>query len=229
MRLARTTGYRLQVRELIKQALRSNARSRDLEELRREAVACMGDALFDADQFERRLFMRGDIPAGVAFSQDDEVLAIAAEKLGILRLWDVAVNREVAVLDCPHASGALTFTPDGRYLIASSGEAVRLWTPWETSEKVTLHGHAGGIPGIASNRDGTLLASAGKDRTVRIWDAARGRLIKTFSDFRGPAQAVAFTPDGGRLVTAEPIRPGHLTQRSRFLSAATGSPRRIGP
>jgi WD40 repeat protein len=168
------------------------------------ACACSeGIALFDADQFERRLFMRGDIPAGVAFSHGDQVLAIPAEKLGILRLWDVAVNREVAVLDCPHASGAVTFTPDGRYLIASSGEAVRMWTPWETSEKVTLPGHTGGIPGIACNQDGPLLASAGKDRTVRIWDALLGRLIKTLSGFRGPVQSVAFTPGGGWLVTAE--------------------------
>jgi WD40 repeat protein len=168
------------------------------------ACACSeGVALFDAAAFQQRLFLRGDIPTGVAFSPDDQVLAIPAEKLGSLRLWDVAVNREVALLDCPHANGAVTFSPDGRYLIASNGEAVRLWTPWVTEEKVTLPGHLGGVAGIASNREGTLLASAGKDRTVRIWDAVSGRLLKTLSDFRGPVQAVAFGPDGHRLVTAE--------------------------
>jgi WD40 repeat protein len=168
------------------------------------ACACSeGVALFDAGEFQRRLFLRGDIPTGVAFSPDDQVLAIPAEKLGALRLWDVAVNREVAVLDCPHANGAVTFSPDGRYLIASNGDAVRLWTPWVTEEKLTLPGHLGGIPGIAVNRAGTLLASAGKDRTVRIWDPASGRLLKTLADFRGPVQAVAFGPDERRLVTAE--------------------------
>ena len=107
------------------------------------------------------------------------------------------------MLDCPHANGAVTFSPDGRHLIASTGDAVRLWTPWATDEKLTLPGHLGGIPGIAVNREGTLLASAGKDRTVRIWDARSGRPLKTLTDFRGPVQAVAFGPDAGRLVTAE--------------------------
>ena len=168
------------------------------------ACACSeGVALFDTAEFQRRLFLRGDLPTGVAFSRDDQVLAIPAEKLGAMRLWDVAVNREIAVLDCPHAGGAVTFSPDGRYLIASSDGTVRLWTPWATEEKLTLPGHLGGIPGIASNRKGTLLASAGKDRTVRIWDAASGRLLKTLADFRGPVQAVAFSPDDRRLVTAE--------------------------
>ncbi len=168
------------------------------------ACACSeGVALFDAAAFQQRLFLRGDIPTGVAFSPDDQVLAIPAEKLGSLRLWDVAINRELALLDCPHANGAVTFSPDGHYLIASNGDAVRLWTPWVTEEKLTLPGHLGGIPGIAVNRDGTLLASAGKDRTVRIWDAVSGRLLKILSDFRGPVQSVAFGPDGHHLVTAE--------------------------
>ena len=80
---------------------------------------------------------------------------------------------------------------------------MRYFDPWVTDEKITLTGHLGGIPGIAVNREGTLLASAGKDRTVRIWDSASGRPVKTLTDFSGPAQAVAFAPDGRRLVTAE--------------------------
>ena len=168
------------------------------------ACSCSeGVALFDTSEFRRQLFMRGDIPSGVAFSPDDQILAIPAEKLGALRLWDVAVNREIAVLDCPHANGAVTFSPDGHYLIASNGDAVRLWTPWVTDEKLTLPGHLGGIPGMAVSREGTLLASAGKDRTVRIWDAVSGRMLKTLTDFKGPVQAVAFGPDSRRLVTAE--------------------------
>ena len=59
---------------------------------------------------------------GSRSAADDQVLAIPAEKLGSLRLWDVAVNREIAVLDCPRANGAVTFSPDGRYLIASNGD-----------------------------------------------------------------------------------------------------------
>lgn len=168
------------------------------------ACACSeGLALFDASEFQRRLFVRGDLPTAVAFSPDDQVVAIPVEKLGAMRLWDVGVNREIAVLDCPNAGGAVAFSPDGRYLVASSDRAIRLWTPWTTAEKLTMPGHLGGIPGIASDRKGTLLASAGKDRTVRIWETASGRLRKVLSDFRGPVQAVAFSPDARRLVTAE--------------------------
>ncbi len=123
-------------------------------------------------------------------------------------------------------NGALTFSPDGRYLDRLEWDAVRLWTPWMTDEKLTLPGHLGGIPGIAVNREGTLLASAGKDRTVRIWDAASGRLLKTLSDFRGPVQAVAFGPDDARLVTAE------FNGDLRIWDIATGTvriPSRSGP
>ncbi len=141
-----------------------------------------------------------------------------------MRLWDVAVNREIAVLDCPNAGGAVAFSPDGRYLVASSDRAIRLWTPWTTAEKLTLPGHLGGIPGIASDRKGTLLASAGKDRTVRIWETASGRLRKTLSDFRGPVQAVAFSP--GRPPAGHgrvPGRPADLGHRDLEGRTAAGS------
>jgi WD40 repeat protein/tRNA A-37 threonylcarbamoyl transferase component Bud32 len=162
-----------------------------------------GVALLDAEQFQRRLFVRGDFPSGVAFSSDDQVLAIPAEKLGAMRLWDVAINRELAVLDCPRASSAVMFSRDGRYLIASNDDAIRIWTPWATDEKLTLSGHLGGIPGLAASPTGALLASAGKDRSVRIWDAAQGRLVRTIHGFHGPVQAVAFANDERRIITAE--------------------------
>jgi WD domain, G-beta repeat len=78
-------------------------------------------------------------------------------------------------------------SPDGRYLIASNGDAVRLWTPWMTEGKLSLPGHLGGIPGIAVNQEGIVLASARKDRTVRIWDTVSGRSLKTDDRRRRPS------------------------------------------
>jgi WD40 repeat protein len=58
------------------------------------------------------------------------------------------------------------------------------------------------VNGIALNADGTRIASAGEDRTVRIWDTNTGVNLMTLRGHEQDVWTVSFSPDGKRIVSA---------------------------
>jgi WD40 repeat protein len=63
-------------------------------------------------------------------------------------------------------------------------------------------GHTAAVYSVAFSPDGLHVASASKDGTARIWDAAAGREIRVLRGHRDNVAAAVFSPDGMRLATS---------------------------
>jgi WD40 repeat protein len=90
------------------------------------------------------------------------------------------------------------FSADGTHLAYANAIVVSVWNLNAAREKLVLPGHSGGIPCLAFDPTGNLLASGGKDRRVFLNNSATGERVGTF-ETGGPVQTVAFTSDGQLL------------------------------
>ncbi|MER6072046.1 TIR domain-containing protein [Streptomyces sp. NPDC001817] len=136
----------------------------------------------------------------IAFRSDGAVLATGCDDRKV-RIWDVAERRITGVLD-GHADRvyAVGFAPDGSWLASASwdGTAV-VWKDGEIDHRLT--GHTGKLWTAAVHPLRPLVATAGDDRTVRLWNPGTGEETAVLTGHTGRILAVAFSPDGSLLAS----------------------------
>ncbi|MGH8930080.1 MAG: hypothetical protein ACRDZO_05435, partial [Egibacteraceae bacterium] len=82
---------------------------------------------------------------------------------------------------------------------------------------IALTGHTNWVWGVAFSPDGTAIASASADRTVRLWDTATGQQVgQPLTGHTDPVLGVAFSPDGTAIASAS------ADQTVRLWDTATG-------
>ncbi len=70
------------------------------------------------------------------------------------------------------------------------------------SALLTFKGHKALVWCVVFSPDGTRLATASEDGTVKVWDTANGREIRPLKGHKSFVASVAFSPDGKQLASA---------------------------
>lgn len=120
-------------------------------------------------------------------------------------LWDfpsLQSRGEIPQTDALFVSD-LAFDRNGRLAAARADGTIVLWDVAQRTPLQVFRGHRGQVLGLAFHPSKDILASAGADQRVRLWNVATGEELGTPPDgHRDAVVSVAFSRDGRMLASA---------------------------
>ena len=146
-----------------------------------------------------RLMGHAGYVTAVAFSPDSNFLA-SGSRSGEVRIWDLNSSQLAFTLPSKlRGVNNIAFSSNGKLLAVVGMEPKA--EVWDLEKKTarTITGHTQEITSVAFAKE--LLVTAGRDKTIRFWNADSGALVKsleTASEING----IAASPDGKLLATA---------------------------
>jgi WD40 repeat protein len=142
-----------------------------------------------------------------AYSADGKRLAVlstsSASDYGEIRIYDTVSGTLLRNIQEYRICCSLAFSPDGKYLVSAADGGFRVWESDSESPSEVINVHNGVVLKFAFNRQGNLLATAGREGNLKVWDFASRQLLQTINLEEGAyAYDVKFSPDGKTLATA---------------------------
>jgi WD40 repeat protein len=120
---------------------------------------------------------------GVAFSPDAQFLALAVggptDHMIRLRRRDNADLARATDIGVPMPLGLAWIASTNRIYVPSTDMTTKVFDGGNGGQLATLAGHTDWVYGVAASADGSKIATASADGTVKLWNAADNRLLAT--------------------------------------------------
>lgn len=171
-------------------------------------LAATGDAdgqivLWDLAKGTQAATLPGHLKGAVValeFSPDGRQLVSAGRDKRVT-VWEVAGRRQLSSIEVKDVPTDLEMAASGR-LVAIGSAGCESWL-WDLrSNRLRAIRNADDVLAVAISPDSRLLATAGQDKHIAVWDTASGRQLKSLTGHGNDVRMLAFAGGSRYLVSA---------------------------
>jgi WD40 repeat protein len=172
----------------------------------------------------------GRNPGVLAFSPNGQSIVTRGQTEGVEFLFNRNVS-DGGILSSVEPTiatyiNSVEFSPSGHTVALGGqtaergGASLELWDFLHDSDNtcIPLEGHSNTVNDVAFSRDGTYLASASDDKTIKLWDVHKRQCIRTLMGHSEAVDSISFSPDGKFLASGSKKEAA-----IRFWSISDGS------
>ena len=158
--------------------------------------------------------------SSVSYSPDGLTIASASSDKAI-HLWDATTGKRRNSIDKPSGNMRnVLFSPVDQLLVVATRESIHVWevNPLQLMYAPIAHESIFYYEGLSLSADGKSMASTGEPQTIKIWNVAKGNLMRTMKlKDSWLIKDIALSPDGKIIASI-----GNLDNTLDLRNAGTG-------
>lgn len=132
----------------------------------------------------------------LGFSQDGKFVMI---QKGSTRKWNLETGKEEFLLNPLLSSHTEAYSANGKLAARANKETIMISDYADSKDLFTLTGHTDKVTVITFDPQGSILASGGDDKLIKLWDVKTGKELKALGANNSWIYSLAFSPDGKYL------------------------------
>ncbi|KAG2125778.1 quinon protein alcohol dehydrogenase-like superfamily [Suillus clintonianus] len=136
----------------------------------------------------------------VMYSPDNKKIATGGDEENGVKIWDSKTGKLITTLQHNYIVYSLAWTSDGKKLISSSYDLIRIFDTATWEQVAILDGHLN-IDVISLSQNNRILASASRNKTARLWNLDTNLPIGEPLQHEDYVESAALSADGKTLVT----------------------------
>ena len=142
--------------------------------------------------------------SSIAFATDGSRLLVSGGTAGesgaaLLLSWQNKAVQDRFTNFSDLVTSAAFNTDATRVAVASADSSAMLFAPGskETNSRIALHGHSGPVLSLAWSPQDDMIVTASADRSIKVWSALDGKLLRSFNHHTEAVHTIVFRPRAG--------------------------------
>ena len=140
---------------------------------------------------------------------------------GTATLFDATARPLQSLAGLGKNAKSIGFAPGGKSVLVLGTQDGKSTTAWTPSAGRTFEGHTGPINALAITANGAQLLTASADKTIKVYEVATGKEVRSLAGFGDGVRCVAISKDG------QTVAAGGLDRTVRTWNLADGKAKQV--